>query len=344
MSTTNRNAIGPGEDIDTEGFEFSRSVFARGNGVLFSFIVDVAGEQTMKIVGKFPDEKHSDRPTGKDGRTEPSIYTQADIADTFIKGTKTNSRAGSGQWRGWALGNINSIIDDFQPKVKRRLKLRIDEQVLKAKKEWSRILRGKTAQQQIKPLKEAIRKARMLKAKYFLAARTKMPEVGEESGSIERIEAVADFRRKFYAQRKRSRLMAREQASKVKSFLAELDELKRSIVAESRSKEWADAIGDSAERMNAYYDAGNYSAWKTEQERYVTLSAPFHLKANIHGILKMAASEMKSDMYDILVGMKQPPLSRRTIYNRRNRGYDSTVPLFESGEFADSFEVEVEAV
>ena len=343
MSRQNSRAVGPGEDFDIGEAEFARNVLPRKkSGVLFEFVVDVVGEKSLKIVGKFPDEQHSDRPTGN-GNMENSIYTQAGIADTFIKGTRTNRRAGSGQWRQWAIGNIETAIDDLQVKVKRRLDIRVDEQIARAKKEWSKILRSKDAQSQMRSLKDAIKKARTEKKKYFAATHEKAPEFKEESGSIEIVELVRKSRLAFYARRKRARMMARSRAKDVKRFLDELDELKKSIVEKERSREWADAIGESLVAIRGYEESGDRIAMHAEQERFRALTTPFYIKSNLNAILEDVASGLESDMRDMITGMKAPPLSKRTIYNRRYRGFSGNVPLVESGEFAESFIVEVVA-
>ena len=127
MTKRNSSAIGPGEGFDLGESEFSRDILPSKSGVLFEFVVDVMGERSMKIVGRFPEEQHSDRVD------TDSIYTQAEIADTFIKGTLKNKNAGSGQWRQWAIGNVENIIDNLQEKIKRRLEIRTDERVGQAK-------------------------------------------------------------------------------------------------------------------------------------------------------------------------------------------------------------------
>ena len=137
MTNRRSSAIGPGEGFDLGESEFSRKILPKKSGVLFEFAVDVMGERSMKIVGRFPEEQHSDRVD------TDSIYTQAEIADTFIKGTMKNNAAGSGQWRQWAIGNIENIIDNLQEKVKRRLEIRTDERIGQAKKEWGISFAGK---------------------------------------------------------------------------------------------------------------------------------------------------------------------------------------------------------
>lgn len=337
MTKRSSSAIGPGEGFDLGETEFSRKVLPRKLGVLFEFVVDVMGERSMKIVGRFPEEQHSDRVD------TDSIYTQAEIAETFIKGTMKNSAAGSGQWRQWAVGDIENIIDNLQEKVKRRLEIRTDERVGQAKKEWSRILRGKKAQDQIKPLREAIKKARAEKKKYFKMSHEKMPTFEQESGSVAIVELIRKTRISFLARRKRSLATARTKRREIKELSDKLFALKKEIIEESRSRQWADAIEESMSAMRLYEELGDRAAKSREQERYVALSTPFAIKANISGILNGVASDLKRDMEEIFEGMKAPELSPKTLRNRRWRGHDSNVPLYETGEFAESFIVEVVA-
>lgn len=337
MTRTSSSAIGPGEGFDLGETEFSRDVLPRKSGVLFEFVVDIMGERTMKIVGRFPEEQHSDR------IDTDSIYTQAEIADTFIKGTMTNKAAGSGQWRQWAVGNIENIIDNLQEKIERRINIRTDAEVEKARKEWGRILRGKAAQAKIKPLREAIKKAQAEKKKYFKMSHEKVPTFDQESGSVGIVELVRNTKIQFLARRKRSIATARAKATEIKEMKAELFLLKRDIVQESRSRQWADAIEESLSTMRMYEELGDRTAFNREQERYMALSAPFAIKANVSGILNSVAAGVKSDMEMILVGMKAPALNPKTLRNRRWRGNFSDVPLYETGEFAESFIVEVVA-
>ena len=337
MTRTSSSAVGPGEGFDLGETEFSRDVLPRKSGTLFEFVVDVMGERSMKIVGRFPGEQHSDRVD------TDSIYTQAEIAETFIKGTMKNRHAGSGQWRQWAIGNIENIIDNLQEKIKRRLEIRTDERIGQAKKEWSRILRGKKAQDRIRPLREAIKKARAEKKKYFKMSHEKMPTFEQESGSVAIVELIRNTRISFLARRKRSLATARLKRSEVKKLNDELAELKAEIIKESRSRQWADAIAESISAMHTYEEMGDMTARDREKERYESLSSPFAVKANISGILSGIASDLKKDMELILVGMKAPALNPKTLRNRRWRGHDSDKPLYETGEFAESFIVEVVA-
>lgn len=334
-----------GEGIDRDDFinvEISHDDNPSDLGVIFSFTISagVFGERTIRLL--FPDIPHSDRPT-REGLSEPSVYTLAEIAEVFMKDGNGSVHPSASKWQGWSQGNLNAILQENTRAIESRINLLVDEEVRKAKKEWVSVMHSKKAQQLIRPLRESIKKAIRLQREHFAKAKEKIPDYEKKIGwgSVKKIELIKESKINFYKNRERHRIIAREQRSLAASLRSELDQLRREIYEGTRSQSIADEIASSIVTIRQLEETGNVKAVRSEKERLDALTLPFGVASSFKKIADNVASGMRETFYEILIGAKAPPLAKQTLYNRHWRGHDSGVPLFETGEFADSLKAEV---
>lgn len=336
--------FGAGEGIDRNTSVFQSNVVLPPNekGVIFTIGVEVPGVGRRLVVARFPDTPHSPRMTNHGSGSEESIYTQAEIAEAFFKLGKSQNES-AGKWSGWAGGNFRGMVQKYSSLFAKKFKMFVDEGVKRARREWVAALRSKKAQAKIKPIKEKISAAYKAQIQHSRLAREKTPDFDAMfgSGSIAVIEQARAEKRKFLAAKRFHRTEARRLFKERRSLSIELQALKTLIVKRGRSKELADEIVQAFQDQEIAQAANDSKMMRECEERINALSTPFQIGASIDGILRNAAAEMREKLVDLLLGMKAPPIDRKTKYNRSWRGYGGDTPLVESGEFANSVITEV---
>lgn len=334
---------GQGLDREPPHIETTAKIHPKEEGVLFQLSVEIVGVGERVIVVGFPDEPHSDRTTHHGSDAEPSIYTQAEIADVFMKGSADSSHPSMGKWKSWSMGISADQIEKAEKRIATKAELMIDNYVIRARKEWVSILLKKKSQDILRPLRAKINATWKAQREHFRLAKEKMPDFESifGSGSIKSISAASIAKDRFLADRKKHLAEARALRQTHRELSSKLDWIKRDIVSKGFSKELADEISNTVTFMRYAEDQGLSNLRKQYGERLAALTMPFQIGSSITKVLEGVADEIKDSYNDLLAGMKAPPLATKTIYNRRWRGYDGSVPLYESGEFASTLYAEV---
>ena len=330
--------VSAGEGLDRERYvDVKPKIHPKAWGVILRMDFDFVGIGKRSIIVSFPDEQHSDRLTAHGSDTEPSVFTQADLAEYELK------QSVYAKWKQWSKGNAAETVRIFSEKITRKARLLVDDMVQRARKEWVSVLRRKKSQELLKPLREKIKKTYEAQREHFRLAKEKMPDFGAQfgEGTIEKVEAASVAKIKFIAAKKAHLVEARALRNKYRKLNLDLDSLKREIVSDGRSPELATEISNTI--LFARYAEDNSLPNLREEfaERLAALTMPFQVGSTLNKILDSVAAEIRDRYIELFEGMKAPPLARKTIYNRHWRGYDSNIPLVESGEFANSLEVTV---
>lgn len=334
---------GQGLDREPPHIETSAKIHPREKGVLFQLSVEIVGVGKRVIVVGFPDEPHSDRSTHHGEDAEPSVYTQAEIADVFMKGTADSSHPSKGKWKSWSSSISADQIEKAEKRMATKAELMIDNYVVRARKEWVSILLKKKSQDILRPLRAKIDATWKAQREHFKLAKEKMPDFESifGSGSIKSISAASAAKDRFLAERKKHLAEARALRQTHKELSSKLESVKKDIVSKGFSRELADEISNTISFMRYAEDHDLAKLRKKYGERLAALTMPFQIGSNITKVLESVADEIKDNYENLLKGMKAPPLATKTIYNRKWRGYDSNAPLYESGEFASALYAEV---
>lgn len=344
MANDSPYSIGAGEGIDRTPppFDAEESVHPREYGVMFRLEIRFGDIASNTIVGRFPDTPHSERQSAN-GTAEESIFTQAEIAEIFLKGTMPTRKLPGGKWKQWSAGDLQDILQQHVRFLSSRAKLYVDEMVNRAKREWRSIVRSKKARNILGPLNKMVKELVASKKKHYELARQKAPDFDKEygSGSIIKIEAGRKAKQAFYKTRRINRELARSEAAEIKKIRRRIADERDRLYRSLRSRDISDAIAQSAELMRYAEDSGLDNLLNEERQRLIALTEDYAVGSKFETIVKSVAKKIQDEYIECLASMKQPPLAPKTIYNRRWRGITSTIPLYESGEFAESFYTEV---
>lgn len=343
MANDSPYSIGAGEGIDRDDvgkIDIRHNSSPRKRGYIFSFTVSAGmfGERTAYLY--FPKIKHSVR---KGDTDDGYRYTYADLAEIFMKGGGGSKHVSAGKWKTWTSGNVNSLLEENVGTIKNRINLLVDSEVKKAKKEWASIMRGKKAQQKIKPIRDAIKKMVADRKEHLEESRREMPDFERIIGwgSIKKIDLISASKAKFINTKNMHILEARALRQLIASKRAELEQLKRDTYKATRSSTISQEIEDLMEMSLVLDESVNNQEGFKVKEKLDALTMPFGVASTLKKIVQNVADEIREEFYELIKGAKQPPLSRKTIYNRRWRGNGSTDPLYETGELAESLTTEV---
>lgn len=303
------------------------SVATLGDGeteVLYSIKIDIEGYGSYVLEVYFPNKDHSQNTSMRGGEK----VTYAQLAGLYLK---------FGNWSGWMDGEITDKSKWLRGEISRQVQSLVDEERKEAKRQWNIALRKKGAKAMLrefdnrrKELKDIIEHQRSIINK-------PLPKLSNNAT----YEQTLTFKTELSKAREAVR-RAKAEMSASKSELNDMGTLrdyKVFVASKFFDKDWQNAIAYTIKQMKLSEYLGNRTALKIYGEQLSMMTNPWDAAISVKNALQKARKELQDTLINVLLGSKAPPLKDSTLKKRKYAGIDSTTPLNETGEFAESLKV-----